>query len=614
MATKQDAAEQAKEFLRQVIRYRFWISIGVAALFATIAYLVGSGPIRAKADDERKTIKSAEDEVKNYQLPTIPTKEYMPIVNDKTQVLGQDVNKAWRTLFERQAPLLTWPEQVQERFRTWGRQWPEKESPKKVELVIVDYIEAYDAYVSMVYKTCNPFDFETGTGIVATPGQEQLLRPTKFDQEHLPDLGKVWAAQERLWIQRTLLEVVAEVNKNAKRWDEASIRQIVALEVGNPSAQDQRSLAKNEQLEPAKGIYAKGEEPPADSGGGTGPGVGSSVSLPGGKGGGAMGNLQGGAMGGGGLGSAAAPENVYYVKSDSDKFKILPILMSVLIDQDHVQDFLIELENSPMWIQVKDFELLRPTVRVTKPEKGEEPGAGMAGMMGMMGMGRGANMGGMVGMGGMAQQQMMQQMQQQMQSQRSMMGGMSNMASMGGMGAAAQPENKGKSMKGVDTAKKRLDKEKAAREAKGPTLVDPYFNIVEVRIYGQARFFEPPPAAPAVEPSPGEVAGAAAAGGPTSAPASKEAAPAEAKAPATATGPVEKPAPAPDATPKAEAAAKANTAPDATPKAGAASKAETVPDAKTATPPAAAPADSAAKTPKNDAATKTQPQDAKPKP
>ena len=60
--------------------------------------------------------------------------------------------------------------------------------------------------------------------------------------------------------------------------------------------------------------------------------------------------------------------------------------MTVLIDQDHVQDFLVELENSPMSIQVKDFELSTPSSRVTKPEKGE--GEGFGGMMGggMMGM------------------------------------------------------------------------------------------------------------------------------------------------------------------------------------------------------------------------------------
>ena len=68
------------------------------------------------------------------------------------------------------------------------------------------------------------------------------------------------------------------------------------------------------------------------------------------------------------------------MQSDSDKYKVLPFAVTVLIDQDRVQDFLIELENSPMSIQVKDFELVRPATRVTKPEKGD---AGSSfGMMG----------------------------------------------------------------------------------------------------------------------------------------------------------------------------------------------------------------------------------------
>ena len=51
-----DAMETAKEVLRQIIKYRFWISIGVAALFAIIAYMVGSGPIREAAAKETATI------------------------------------------------------------------------------------------------------------------------------------------------------------------------------------------------------------------------------------------------------------------------------------------------------------------------------------------------------------------------------------------------------------------------------------------------------------------------------------------------------------------------------------------------------------------------------
>ena len=39
---------------------------------------------------------------------------------------------------------------------------------------------AYPEYVDMVYKTFNPFDYETGKGIVAAPPKEELLRPAQF--------------------------------------------------------------------------------------------------------------------------------------------------------------------------------------------------------------------------------------------------------------------------------------------------------------------------------------------------------------------------------------------------------------------------------------------------
>lgn len=44
---------------------------------------------------------------------------------------------------------------------------------------------------------------------------------------------------------------------------------------------------------------------------------------------------------------------------------------------------------------------------------------------------------------------------------------------------------------------------------KGPSLFDPYFDIVEVTVYGQARFFNPPPVDAATEPSLGETPAAA---------------------------------------------------------------------------------------------------------
>ena len=99
---------------------------------------------------------------------------------------------------------------------------------------------------------------------------------------------------------------------------------------------------------------------------------------------------------------AATPQDgdsVFYVKSGNDsQYKILPVLLTVLIDQDRIQDLLIELENSPMSIQVMDFELARPSSKVVKPEKGTTPYGGMMG--GMMG-GMGSMMSSMMARGGM---------------------------------------------------------------------------------------------------------------------------------------------------------------------------------------------------------------------
>ncbi len=589
---QQDAMEQVKEVVRQIIKYRFWISISVAALFGVIAYFMGAGPVRAKADAETKKITAAEKEVQTYATPTIPTKEYQPIVEEKTQVLSKDVNTAWKTLYDRQAPLLTWPDTVQERFQKWGRKWPEDVDPGKVTLAQIDYIAAYKDYVDMVYSTFKPFNYETGEGIVVAPPKEVLLRPAVFSDDQVPGLTKIWSAQERLWIQRTLLEVVNEVNKNAnaKDWNSAIIREIEALEVGSPVAQDQRSIANGETLEESSKILAPGETEDTEA---AAP-ASSPMAAMGGGGGRRGGESMGGGMRGMGGGAASDTQSVYYVKAGNDQqYKILPVEMTVLIDQDHVQDLLVELENSPMSIQVMDFELQRPMTRVTKPEKGVMQSGGYGGMMGMGGRGMmgmmGAQARGMSGFGGMMGQ---------MQAGR--MGSMAGMGmmGMGGRGGAVAEH------KGIDNRNKekrsvtRKKEEEAINKSKGPSLFDPYFDIVQVTVYGQARFFNPPPESPAVEPSPGETAAAGDAAADTKTANAPAAADKGASAPEKAAAPAdEKAAAKPDVEAGADAEKKAAAAAPA-PAGAAAGKVEGAPSAgtgKAAEPPAAAPAGAPAK-------------------
>ena len=485
--------DQLKEILRQAIKYRFWIAVGFSAMLPIIAYFMGVGPIQKAAKDETGKITTAKKSVDVYSSGVLPNAQYKGIVGEKTEELSDDVSKSWKKLYDRQAPLLTWPDRVNDKFRTWGRKWPENVDPGAVQLTIIDYVNAYPAFVTEVYKSFRPFDPIEATGIVTSPPEEALLRPSKFTIEAPPSLGKVWAAQERLWIQRTLLDVIAQVNKNAKDWDGAVVKQVNMLEVGTPSAQDQRSIAKGEVPEKAEDLVdpSKPVEETADAGNAAG---------------GGMESMMRGMMGGGRMGGAAAnTEEVHYLKNESTQFKVMPVQMSVLIDQEHIQDFLIALENSPMSIQVMDFELSKPSTRVVKPEKnmsmsfGYGDAGGMGGMMGMMGRGgmsgfggnfmRGGMMGrgGMSGMGGMSESMM-----------KGAMGG-------GGMmGGAAAPQRKGVDARTKDRAKDAAAAVKAVKSAATASMHDPYYYIVEVKIYGQARFFNPPPAEAPVEPSQAE--------------------------------------------------------------------------------------------------------------
>ena len=514
--------DQVKDFLKLAIKHRFWIAMVIASILPIVGYFVGSGPIKAKTTTETAAITAADTEVQKYASGVVPNASYKTIVTEKTDELTKDVDASWKKLYSRQAPLLTWPDRVSEQFTKWGRNWPEGVDASQIQFVVIDYINAYPQYVTEVYKSFNPFDPEEGTGVVSAPPEAALLRPSTFTIDAPPSLGKIWMAQEKLWIQRTLLDVIATVNKEAKDWDGATIKQINMLEVGSVLAQDQRSIAQGETLEDAPDVVDPNA--PVDE-------VEEPVAAMGGRGGkdGDMGGMAGmmGGMGGMG-GQAAASTKLQYITSESTQYKRMPVMMKVLIEQEKIQDYLVALANSPMNIDVKDFEMAKPQTRVIKPEKGlmmaggfggmmgggDEMGggkggmmAGMAGMPGMMGgMGgmRGAGRGGMSGYGGNASRGMGSMMSQMMGGGRGagmegMMGGM-----MGGMGGMNTPAKKGVDKRSENRAKKAELEIESIKNGTRNSLRDPYYNIVEVTIYGQVRFFNPPPAEEPAEPSQAE--------------------------------------------------------------------------------------------------------------
>ena len=535
--------DQLKDFLKQCVKYRFWIAFGVSILLPMIGYFVGSGAIVAETTKQEAAIKSADTEIKKYTASGIINAQYQPEVAKKKEVLTQDVDATWRKLFATQEPLLRWPVEVEERFRKWGRKYPAEIDPNQVQLTIIDYTIAYPEFVSRIFKIFKPFNFEDGSGIVVAPDEQVLLTPAAFSQDNPPDLGKVWAEQERIWVVTALLDVVAKVNDSvqAKDWDSAIIKQLNLVEVGAPTDQDQVSLAKGDTLVPADVFNPDGTNTPVAEAAPASP---MGMMMPGGGPGGPDREMGGAGMGRGGGQKA---DNVYYLKTEGQQYKILPIKMNVLVEQSRLQDFLVGLENSPMAIEVKEFELGKPLTPVVKPVYGERSAFGMMGGMGsqMSGM-MGEMMGGMRGMAG---------------RQRGMMGGagapgpgmrageMGDMMGAGGPGmmrggmmggGAAVVKKQGTSIRGTNKAEERKNKAKEAAKAKPDTKkVDQYFNVIEVTVYGQARFYLAPPAPPQPEPS--------------TASASPTPAPEEAKVETPAAQPTPAPSAPDDATKKTDA-------------------------------------------------------------
>src|SRR5262249_12839246 len=76
--------DQLKEILKQAIKYRFWIAVGLSALLPLIAYFVGVGAVKTQAKAQSDAIEAAEKDVKQYASGNVINDQYQPVVAEKT--------------------------------------------------------------------------------------------------------------------------------------------------------------------------------------------------------------------------------------------------------------------------------------------------------------------------------------------------------------------------------------------------------------------------------------------------------------------------------------------------------------------------------------------------
>ncbi len=476
--------DQLKTILRQLLKQRFWIAVGVAALLPLGAYFAAAGSLNADTDKKIGEIVGEHKKVLGFLSAPVPNNQHLEIIAEKAAVLKGEVDKTWRTLYDRQAPLMTWPETVADKFPAWGRAWPKDVDNNLVQEGISEYVNALPSEVDKVYATFHPFDFKEGTGIVTAPLKEDLLRTPEFDFKNPPTLKQIWDIQQRLWLQRSLLEVVAEVNNKAKDWDSAPIKQITLLDVASITAQDQPSAtSKDSKLNKSEDIRSDSAPPVVDaskSATGTGS-MGMSTSTS------------------GEAGTPGSIEEFYSIAAPGGQFQLYPVAIGVLMDQARIQEFLAALQASPVVVQVKDLNVQRPTSHVQKPAKDAENNfanmAGLDGVRGSYGTSRAMIFNPQMSPGSYSGSSV-----RSMTIAQPPPYGSGTMFSAGKTDTPRKPERKGVDLRGLDADKDKKAEALAQKDAEANAKAeppDPYYDVVHVTIYGLARFYNKPPDPPA---------------------------------------------------------------------------------------------------------------------
>ena len=224
---QQDAMEQVKEVVRQIIKYRFWIAISAAALFGLIAYFVGAGPVREAGQERNRHHQDGGDRGQAVQSAEHPHQRLQADRRREDRDPDTGCQRRLENPVRSPGPIAhlagdgpgAVPEMGTEMARGCrrgqGHSWPRSTTSRPTKITL-----------TWSTRPSSPSTTRRAKESSSAAPKEVLLRPAVFSDEHVPGLGKIWSAQERLWIQRTLLEVVAQVNKNAKDWNTAIIRQI----------------------------------------------------------------------------------------------------------------------------------------------------------------------------------------------------------------------------------------------------------------------------------------------------------------------------------------------------------------------------------------------------
>jgi hypothetical protein len=195
-------------------KHHFWFLLGVVPLFVLIAVLVISSGVGAAIEEKQKEIDSTKKDLSAKGNPK--PNDLLAKLDKQIAVLNKKRGELWEANWQRQKALFTWPnspllKSVERSNPKFGDRIPresgEYDEFRKPEVYLAEYSN-------------------TATRVARPPGMADKVAPTQFAGgwqavlRHVSDWGQqqptsdqLWFALEDIWVQRSLLQAVTDVNQ-----------------------------------------------------------------------------------------------------------------------------------------------------------------------------------------------------------------------------------------------------------------------------------------------------------------------------------------------------------------------------------------------------------------
>jgi hypothetical protein len=336
--------DKVKIALAWLKKYHFWVMTAMVVLIGMIGWFTATSKLwaeyqanRAKIDERFKAMKKInQEEQKNDQ--------WIKGIEEETNRLKAKVAQAWKKVYiEQRDQVLTWPKILgPDSIAELERLGPNGEIPRPILEKYYNYIRSefprllkiVDAEDVRKTKTAGAArtdgDLPTHDYKVKWDEKSESEIAGQLNWSTTPTSPMVREAQENLWVYEALLNIIKNLNKNAKGNYNAKVKRIEELLIGREAASAFQAGMAEGRVERAEGAAAANQQTQNDSSKAEGRYV----------------NEKGAPL------TANDPS-----AAEVTEFKRMPVLVKLVMDQRELSRLLVECANSPLPVEVRQFRV-----------------------------------------------------------------------------------------------------------------------------------------------------------------------------------------------------------------------------------------------------------------